>query len=418
MVLGVVVVRCRALIKIIPLYLALLGVFITTSGSFLINNGFTTKVYLSGVLAALIFLGKDIFVGREFVKLLVRSKLALLLLAFLVWFSISSLWSGNIEATAVGRSVVVVLYVISIAYVCFYKPVWLEMVLFFSVCVAAVMLLYSSYSFYGNHSLSARYTGFGLESYNPIVVGILCAGLGLISLILRRKYIIKDWRYWVLLIAALILFLHAVFTWSRTIYLGLGAVALIASVIYRSYSVAVLTVVGAFIVIGLFSIDGAGARVLDVGALSHASNRLPIWLNTVYDTLPVLFQGFGAGADVQFRGANDQLFEHPHSLYLQALVYSGLIGLMLYASVYFFAFYSVYKKWVQDSMLTRIGVLLLVYIAAVQLVEIHTFVSRPNMYWFLLWMPFGILVAAELSSIKQNEVQDIAIAGSAGRELT
>ena len=164
-------------------------------------------------------------------------------------------------------------------------------------------------------NLGARYTGFGGTSLNPNVVGIVSIGLGIVSLSLLQFYRSPSWPSCLLLLSAVVLMGHGMMTLSRTAIVGL----IISVFLYMIRKWNVYTIVGVLVVsIGVavaVIYEGVESRLFDVDALKNASNRLPIWVNTLRESMSNLVAGVGVGADVKFYGANDVLYEHPHDAF-------------------------------------------------------------------------------------------------------
>jgi len=255
------------------------------------------------------------------------------------------------------------------------------------------MLIYSSVGFYESHSLGARYTGFGRTSLNPNVVGIVCVGLAVVALVLLQSHRSVNWQSGMLLLSVVVLMGHGITTLSRTAIVGF----VVSFLLYLIRKRDLYTVVGSLVVTGGLVVavvyGGVESRVFDVSALKDVSNRMPIWEHTLHESISNLAVGVGIGADVKFYNMSQVLFEHPHNLYLQALTYGGLIGLILYLGIYGLSFVMALKQEKNLSVLGEVGLHLLVYSSVVQIADIHSFFSRPDLYWFILWMPIGLLIA-------------------------
>lgn len=375
--------------KTATLLLASLGVFISIAGSLFIENGFSTKVYLGLILPGLLLLATDAARARSFWRACLKSPGFWLIFTFFAFVSVHGLTVGADGTETLLRATCIFFYILTVGYLANTRRAWLEITVTAATIVAAVLICYGAISYYQDHPLTTRLAGFGTDDRNPIVVGVVAGGLSLMALILGQQYRSRILLATLLYVAAAGLITAAILSGSRTIFLGLGTVAIVYSFRFRN-ALPILVVIAllAATFVGSLMLDING-RLFDVHTLSTMSNRLPIWLNTLNDAMRNPWLGAGLGYEAEFRGEGQTLFEHPHSLYLQALYYCGTVGLTLYVAIY--AYHLKVSLFLEDNCLHSLAGYLLVYIAAVQAVDVHSFLSRPDMYWFLLWMPFGLV---------------------------
>lgn len=369
--------------------LALLGLFLSVSGSLFIENGFSTKVYLGLILPGLVLLAIDAAYGRSFWQACLKSPGFWLVFAFLAFVSVSGLAVGDGTEGFV-RTTCIFVYVLTVAYLVDTRRAWVEVTITAATLVAAVLICYGAVVFYQDYPLVIRLAAFGIDDRNPITVGIVAGGFSLMAMVLGHYYKSRILLAILLYAAAAGLVTAAILSGSKTVFLGLGAVAIVYSFQRRK-------VFPVLLVVGLLAATFAGTlllnmneRLFDIDSLSTMSDRLPIWLNTLNDAMQNPWFGVGLGYEAEFRGDGEALFEHPHSLYLQALYFCGVVGLILYLAIY--AYHLKVSLSLKDDCLASLAGYLLVYVAAVQAVDVHSFLSRPDMYWFLLWMPFGLIL--------------------------
>ena len=188
-----------------------------------------------------------------------------------------------------------------------------------------------------------------------------------------------------LIFALSILFLVILSTGSRTPML-----ALTVSVIWLSvslwnkrslYALVLITTLGST----LFTF--IPQRLLRSGF----SLRPEIWEEAFKQSLNNIWFGLGYGQKLHFEVAQTT-WNNPHNIELVVLISGGLVGLTLWLLMYTFALTFAWKN--RKDPKVSITSSLVVFGFTAGLTDGYTFMSRPNEFWFLIWIPLSLLYAA------------------------
>lgn len=373
--------------------LGLVGLFVVVCGSLFITNAFTTKVYLSAILCGLVITCRDVLSGGLFLKGCWGSCQLKIVVAFLLWCIIATLATGN-DFLLVGRRALVILtFIFLVAYLSKNHESEVKYVLSASVIVAALLYVYSFFHFYENHGLEARFEGFGLSTIHPLLTGVVSGGMAILAFVLGWEFRKVPVLRYSLFLAATILLVVSIFTWSRTVLVGLAAPFLYLAILNRNpkYIFGVILIAGLCV---LAVVMGIGSeRLLNASEWLTANNRITTWENVLAGVREHPLFGVGLLDEGKFLGARGAHWEHPHSLYLVALHYSGIVGLFLHVAIYFSPLYWLLRNKMKHGFLEQLVGVMLAYFVVIQMAEVHSYVSRPNYFWFLLWMPIGMFVA-------------------------
>jgi O-antigen ligase len=103
----------------------------------------------------------------------------------------------------------------------------------------------------------------------------------------------------------------------------------------------------------------------------------------------------GAGAGSTFEVCINEIgcFNQAHNLYLQFFYEYGVFGfiglLLLIVSVA----YKTIKYPARSQPLGQLGLPLLVFAVITAVVNYHTVLGRPGIYWMVFWFPIGLILA-------------------------
>lgn len=131
------------------------------------------------------------------------------------------------------------------------------------------------------------------------------------------------------------------------------------------------------------------------------SARGPIWLNW-WERLPEFWMwGDGAGNKLVYRYPWGDMAYHAHSLYLQLWYEFGVIGISLFLAL--LATLAL-KAWsLRDLVEARIGLAALVFAMVAMVSDVYAIFHRPSVYWVILWLPIGFIIALERPPQKTTE---------------
>ncbi|MAZ87950.1 MAG: hypothetical protein CL693_15910 [Cellvibrionaceae bacterium] len=383
-------------IQSFSLNMILIGLFFSVSGFLYIDDDYSRVIYLTVILFSLLFWFLE-FPDMSFSKNLFRYSFQWrLVTVFFLWVFFSSLINEASALKVLSRLLAIYFFLYGVALARMYRPKEFYFVLLLGVVVAVALLCHSTIGFYSKNSLTTRLVGFGMDVRNPVVVGVVAAGLSVMAYVLARTAGFNRVLVFLLKLIALSLFVICVFSWSKTPFLGLLAgLVFYFLIVGRAKGKRLLAQMGGVIVVvtALMWLSDSW-RLADVDALMTLSNRLPIWLNLIDSIKSNFFFGVGIDSDAVFEGENDLSMEHPHNSYLQAWYYTGWLGFLLFTSIYLYPVWSVILSQGRGKhLLWCFG-----FVFGVQLVDVHVFLSRPNLYWFILWLPVGWFAIEEMKS--------------------
>lgn len=169
-------------------------------------------------------------------------------------------------------------------------------------------------------------------------------------------------------------------TASRGALLGLSAgLAFILLPYYRRYAWGIMVVILA----GLVSIDWPALWMRADGF------RLEIWREVIHRWQESPLLGLGFRTPFTLSLSNGQEIFQPHSLYLTALYYGGIIGLSLLLAVWITAFYQAWRG--RQSELLPLG--MLVYSFVIALFDFDLLLVNVRQEWILFWLPWAATLA-------------------------
>jgi O-antigen ligase len=252
--------------------------------------------------------------------------------------------------------------------------------------VIASLLGVISLGMYLHDGAPARLTGYG-ALYNSLlsshVYGYFMA------------FCLADWFFRknpadpVCLFSLLVFGALIVATGSRTPLLALAAcIAWLAATHWNRRSLVLLLATG---------LSGALLLIFYSGELfaRGASFRPAIWGKTWLYILdaPWFGHGYDTPMTIQIPGVNFA-FADPHNLLLGVLYECGLVGLILWLSLYFAALSFAWRN--RKEGIVTIASALLVFGLVASMTEGGSFLSRPKEHWFLVWIPMTLLFASGL----------------------
>jgi O-antigen ligase len=196
------------------------------------------------------------------------------------------------------------------------------------------------------------------------------------------------------------LILFAVFvllTRSRGPLLALVASALVYSYfVDRKMALASIAVLG--VALGLIMLVDPFARLLQEMA-ARKSYRLDVWTEALEAIrLRPLF-GYGLAA----RFSDDPLMSFPHSLYVSALFYGGITGLLLMLALFGSLVRDLMQSWDPETGPFRLT--LFVHTLIVGLTDLGQPVKGPGELWFILWLPITALIGINWRKLRSPVLQ-------------
>ncbi|WP_067584313.1 O-antigen ligase family protein [Endozoicomonas ascidiicola] len=385
-------------------WIVVFGFVVLVFGKLILKDGssFSTQTYLFLLFPSLLLF---LFYGGMTNYRLLHLPVFLMLIAFLLWFSISSFWSdagGDVVSKSFKYSVYVFLFSISLVY---FKDLDknLTALSIFTVFIVAVLCVREFYvsSFFQTFDFrSIRIKEFsGLGGFtHPIIFGNY---LSTISLMAFSLLLHNDRKYWpVYLLLFMLLFAGMLLTGSRGPLISL-LLTLAFSVLLYDKKIFFIALLGLFVVAGLVVFNTSNfdafirepnfAEFLD----SFFNGRWTTWVGAIRLLENSPFLGFGADADfLVFNPATSFNAHHPHNGFLLVFYELGLIGLLLFLSLLIVTGSILYRSFF-NCFSAKLGLLLLVYGVSAMLTDVHKVVSGPHIYWLIIWFPVAIALYLE-----------------------
>lgn len=327
-----------------------------------------------------------------------RSRFVQLILALLIWLSLSVFWSENLvlrEAISIWtRAVLVFCFVVALAECQLRGEVqhWLRLGL---TGVGVAVVLVSIVNFYITNPEDGRLNGLGqLDTH--VIAALIYGVVGLFTL----QYVLQTDSVIGRVAGALILLvvMFAIFlsdsrnAWVSTL-LGLGTLGLTYLVKdsrqFLAYTITFTFLLGAALGLLLLS-DDARAFLLPRGL----SFRPEIWSATL-ERITQSSWLFGAGIlTPDGVKLGDLLFDHPHNLYLALLFQGGLVALGLFLALVCIAVGCGLKRY--ESADGKLVLAIFALGLSAFLLDGHHLVDKVGEAWFLFWLPIGIALGMNM----------------------
>ncbi len=322
-------------------------------------------------------------------------RLLLLIVVYLVWMLLSSLWSESFSLEEFLKTLKLVAYIVVFilltTYIATQKPVISERSIALLVIAATLAALISIPLWYSSHSFpDSRIIGIGtLENPNPsafvygffAVVGCQLA-LGynklwlkliftLSALLLTGFVFLTQSNTGILAtvssIALLLLMRHG----GRLLHIAGGVFAAFATLLFMSYSLGVLE------------------QPMDAGL----SQRIPIWEKVVgqIEQAPLIGHGYQKQVLLDAKGAPDTA-NYAHSALLASFRDGGLVAVTLHFLILTIAVVSAGRVYCRNKDPVYFAYLLFGFIC--MLADTDQLITRPRELWIIFWWPLAMIIAS------------------------
>ena len=315
----------------------------------------------------------------------------LTVLAFLAYFSLSSLWSGEAsesleDALKFSLSILCLMFGVEAASSRFSPDAMTRFIVWIgaaAACFYVVMILWKGPGLAalltGRNSFQSL-SGWGVS--NPISSAIYL-GVSVLAawwLLPNKSRYIQLGLALLIVVSMLLLFL----TKSRGPILALFATLLLLSLCRRSREDILLLIAGGLAALTVMITTDIFSIIMQ--RATEPNYRMEIWVQALEQIRqnPAFGQGFGHNANIEIM-ANVSV-THAHASVLEIFRVGGLIGGGLFLSVlYFFS---------KDSVSNRRGTFFLLWLIFGLLclsTNGRIVLSRPSIEWFCFWMPLFLL---------------------------
>ncbi|WP_236614336.1 O-antigen ligase family protein [Stutzerimonas azotifigens] len=329
---------------------------------------------------------------------LIRNPLIFAFIIFASYIILTLLWSDTDTASfsLLKRPIYVLTMLLSAAMLAMERPPALGQVMKTSAVIAAVAaaLSFGYYLYNANFSLSGqRFSGYG-ALYNPLLSAHVYGFFA--TFWLAYWFTTRQQLAPMPLICLAVLGTAIIATGSRTPLLALSAVAAWLGFAQpgRRSLLLLLTAVGT----GLALLILHPASLISRGL----SYRPDIWSEALALAAqrPWLGYGFDHQLLLELKQAG-LTFNDPHNIELAVLLAGGLIGLALWFLLYGMAILYSWRNRHNSTVLVASSLLIFGFFAG--LTEGRDFLSRPKEHWFLIWIPFALLINAWLCSKRKTD---------------
>jgi len=338
-------------------------------------------------------------------KAIFESRIFLTSTLFLAFSLLSLFWSTPTRSSDILNPIKNIFYLLSFWFIFLFAfndiDRRIQILVKWLIIVGSITAIsYATYQyFYLNHSLATRFTIPG-PMLDKVRTGI-CLGAG--ALICMASLLFEPNnrrpRSSVLLLIAFAIFLV-------TMLLTHTRLA-IAATLFFSFIMITLSplekrnklLLAVFGIISLFAASFFLAPLLDAYINRGPSLRLTIWSGFLNEYNQYWF-GHGLGTEIQISEGKLAGFHSYHSIYLGALLSSGIIGLGLLLLMISITLFTGWK--LRANPYALIATILFAYSCTTGLVNFDTVISRPRGYWLPFWLPIIVLSVYELKSSERK----------------
>lgn len=346
---------------------------------------FQQLFYLLVALPALFL----IFISPGLTHQLIRSPVFIAFACFAAYFSASIAWTGSEDSVTslLKRPVYVLLLFLGALGVSFHHQKRLDQTLKAAAVLGALSagILLSTYLYNGE---AGRFAGYG-ALHNPLLTSHIFG----FFIVLWIAYWIDQRRLFLpqACIAVATLGTMILATGSRTPLLALTITVLWLGLLTGNRRG--LIACGVLILFGSVLITIWPETIAQRGL----SYRPQIWAETWRQAqeFPIFGHGFDHPLRIKLASIGYELWE-AHNMTLSVLYQGGVVGLLLWAALYFVTLFQCWKQ--RANPLVFILSSTVVYGLAAGMTEGGSFLSRPKEHWFLIWIPVTLTAAALLNA--------------------
>lgn len=348
----------------------------------------SNKIYQQGLvvllwlptLIAMVMLRKRLSIAWQSNKLLLG-----LLLAFLGWAALSTIWTSAEEPLKeLKRVVYVALFLALFLVMAEVRPAFVWKGLSLASAALALSCPVSIYLFYveGMNPLHARLEGIG-QAGHPIL-GAYVMALAVMWGLQFMPRIGWRWVVWAALIALLTIFI--VLGQSRGAMLAL-VVAAISMPLWNGRRIAwLVALMTCFLVV-------VGAVVFMPFVLERGfSYRPEIFVSSLNIAMHNTWLGLGIGSEYRVFTANfPEGFDHSHNAFTHTAIELGLPGLLMWVALWGAAFRVAWSGRASVQGLLLLSSLLVSFVALQ--FDAANLWGSPRAEWFVTWLPIGLALA-------------------------
>ena len=318
--------------------------------------------------------------------------------AFLIYFSLSSLWAESSQlSSALTHSFYLFIFI------CLYRQSELQGKKKFVIGAAyagivTLAILTLIYVDKANIFLNRLSYAFPYAPDNVIDLGGYM-GLGiLLSAILVRETR-NVWFY----LPVPILLTCLILTQSRGPVLSLVVASTVAFLCKPTLNVKLLLgSVTILLFIGL-ALYFSGSVEIFINRAEEASRasavRVGIWQHAIEVAKQKAIFGWGFNKELQFINGYGQTISTTHSLYLATFLKGGIVGLLLLAGMILYAARQSLRHLAADH---KAEIAVIVFALMFYITQGMFIISNPREYWVLFWLPLAIIFSTPVKTLLQK----------------
>jgi O-antigen ligase len=339
------------------------------------------------------------------IKTIGYDRLLLLIIAYLSWMLLSSLWSEHfsleIFLKTLRLAAYIIVFILISAYAYIYKSEISERMILLLGIAAALAAIISVPLWYSNQPFPAsRMVGMGtLDNPNPssFVYGffaVICCHLALSNnrLLLRL----------VLAVSTLILTIFVYLTQSNT---GILATVLSLALLLLLLQGGRLLYLagGVSVAIGALLFLLASLGILEQPMDPGFGQRITVWKKVIgqIEQAPLIGHGYQKEVLLNAQGAPD-LANYAHSAILASFRDGGLVGATLYLLILLTALLTAVSTYKRNKNSAYLAYLLFGFIC--MLADTDQLITRPRELWIIFWWPLAMIIACR--TIQQAAEED------------
>jgi len=363
------------------------GIFLTSPFWAESKSNITTGYYLGFLLPTVLI---AILKFRELSDLFESTSFRIYLL-FGLWATLSIFWSSSDESviSLVKRPLYIAALFVGVFFLIRWSETRFHSILRISALVATLWMGWWLYRFIILGGTPAeRFMGYG-PSINPIHFSQVLGFFFLYWLVSwwhsPQKFSLLD------LTGVLVMFLALTYANSRSPFLGILLAIFLISAIKRDRR-AVWVSLGMAAAAILFYTN-TSIRILE----PNTSYRFDVWKEVLvkFAESPLYGHGYDAGIEF-FVPKIKSFFTDTHGIHFGVLFELGVIGLIIWIVFYASLARDFFRS--EKTPLIMFSGCLAIFGFGSGITDGMTYLSRPKEHWFILWLPFSMLLASVLVS--------------------
>lgn len=326
-------------------------------------------------------------------KLILKQPLVILFLLFAGYMIFSITWAGTNEnwTSEIKRPLYILMLFSSAALLAIKEQGKIERTIEVSAIFAAIAAGLSLFYYFATNQ-TGRFSGYGALD-NALVASHVYGFFA--AYWLNRWYVHKKIAPAIPLAALISLGILILLTGSRTPLMALGACLLWLAIIdiKPKFWLAISAAIG--IIYFAQTIASTNSTTLEIGNLLTRgfSYRPQIWLETLQQIKQAPWFGLGFGHPlILSEEVQQQARGNPHNMLLAVLFNGGIIGAILWLSIYSYALIYSWKNRHSPTIKIFSGLLIFGFVSG--MTEGSSIMSRPKEHWFQVWIPLALIFGA------------------------